>query len=179
MTHSRLLHFPMLILLLAAAASLLAACGFHLRGAVPLSPSMERIYIQGGSDMLARDLRLSLQAAGAEIADQPQGARSVLQILDERIERRVHSVGGNARVQEYELVHGVQFALVRQDGVALLPPQQVTVTRDYRFDPDRVLGSSSEEGLLREEMQRDLAQLMLRRLAYVAEPEPSAPAEGQ
>jgi len=172
----RLRWFILSSLLATSASLLLSACGFHLRGAVPLSPSMEHIYVQGGSQLLARDLRLSLEAAGAEIADEPQAARSVLQILEEYSDRRVLSVGSDAQVQEYELAYGVRFAVVRKDGTILLPPQELLVTRDYRFDPNQVLGSSSEESLLREEMQRDLSQLILRRLAHVQEPDPVTPA---
>lgn len=170
--HPRWLSLGILALLL------LSACGFHLRGAVPLSPSMERVYIEGGSSVLARDLRLNLEASGAEVVDEPQAARSILRILGETIDRRVLTVGSDARVQEYELIHAVRFALVREDETTLLPPQQVTVTRDYRFDPDRVLGAASEEALLREEMQRDLSQLVLRRLAYVGE-EPAPASQAQ
>jgi len=46
----------------------------------------------------------------------------------------------------------------------VLGSQSVSLLRDYVFDPDAVIGKSREEGVLREEMRRDAAQQILRRI---------------
>lgn len=151
-------------------ALLLSGCGFHLRGAAQLPPAMQQTYIEGGGSDMVRDLRLSLEASGAEVVDSPQAAGATLRILSEAFERRVLSVRSNAQVSEYELSYRVQFSVVGADGKQLLAPQTLNVVRDYRYDPNQVLGASSEESLLREEMQRDVSQLILRRLAHAQAP---------
>lgn len=152
-------------------ALLVSACGFHLRGAVSMPPSMQQTYIDGNpASAMVRDLRLNLEASGAEVVGSPQAAGATLNILNETFERRVLSVSSNTQVSEYELIYHVRFALTRADGTKLLEPQEVRVTRDYRYDPNQVLGSSSEESLLQQEMQRDVSQLILRRLAFARAP---------
>lgn len=150
---------------------LLSACGFHLRGAVEFPPAMKETYIDGNANSaVVRDLRLNLEASGAHVLDSPQAAGATLHILSERFDRRVLSVSSRAQVSEYELIYNVRFSVTRADGVQLLAPQEVNVVRDYRYDPNQVLGSSSEESLLQQEMQRDVSQLILRRLAYARAP---------
>ena len=149
----------------------LNGCGFHLRGAAQLPPAMERTYIDGSAtSAIVRDLRLNLEASGAEVVASPQAAGATLHILGESYERRVLSVRSNAQVSEYELIYNVRFSVVRADGVQLLEPQTVNVSRDYRYDPNQVLGASSEESLLQQEMQRDVSQLILRRLSSAGAP---------
>ena len=150
---------------------LLSGCGFHLRGAVEYPPSMQETYIDGNpASAVVRELRLNLEASGASIVDSPQAAGATLHILGETFERRVLSVRSNAQVSEYELIYKVRFSVTRADGVQLLTPQEINVVRDYRYDPNQVLGSSSEESLLQEEMRRDVSQLILRRLAHARAP---------
>ena len=151
--------------------SLLGGCGFHLRGAVAFPPAMQETYIDGSpASAVVRELRLNLEASGADVVDSPQAAGATLHILGETFDRRVLSVRSNAQVSEYELIYNVRFSVTRADGVQLLTPQEVNVVRDYRYDPNQVLGSSSEESLLQEEMQRDVSQLILRRLAHARAP---------
>ena len=149
----------------------LSGCGFHLRGAAQLPPSMQQTYIDGSfTSAIVRDLRLNLEASGTDVVDSPQAAGATLHILTENYERRVLSVRSNAQVSEYELIYTVRFSVVRADGVQLLEAQTVSVSRDYRYDPNQVLGASSEESLLQQEMQRDVSQLILRRLASAGAP---------
>ncbi len=144
----------------------MSGCGFHLRGAVEYPPAMKQTYIDGNANSaVVRDLRLNLEASGAHVVESPQAAGATLHMLSERFDRRVLSVSSQAQVSEYELIYYVQFSVTRADGVQLLAPQEVKVVRDYRYDPNQVLGSSSEETLLQQEMQRDVSQLILRRLA--------------
>ncbi len=148
-------------------ALLMSGCGFHLRGAVEYPPAMKQTYIDGNANSaVVRDLRLNLEASGAHVVESPQAAGATLHMLSERFDRRVLSVSSQAQVSEYELIYYVQFSVTRADGVQLLAPQEIKVVREYRYDPNQVLGSSSEETLLQQEMQRDVSQLILRRLAH-------------
>jgi LPS-assembly lipoprotein len=48
----------------------------------------------------------------------------------------------------------------------LLPRQEIEIRRDYFNDQSSPLGQMAEEGLIRQEMQKEAAQLLLRRIVY-------------
>ena len=50
-------------------------------------------------------------------------------------------------------------------GKELLSPQEVSATRTYSFDERRLLAKGHEEDILRQDMARDLAELVMRRLS--------------
>lgn len=144
-----------------------AGCGFRLRGEVTLPPEMSRTYVQGGpSSELVRQLRARLTASGADVVGEIERAGAVLVIERERWGRRVLSVGRDAKVAEYELSYSVSFSVRQREAGLLVPSQQVVLVRDYRFDPNNVLGKSDEASLLRDEMRRDMVTTMLRRIEY-------------
>jgi LPS-assembly lipoprotein len=47
----------------------------------------------------------------------------------------------------------------------LLPQQEISATRSYSFDERLLLAKGHEEEILREDMARDLADMVMRRLA--------------
>jgi outer membrane lipopolysaccharide assembly protein LptE/RlpB len=47
----------------------------------------------------------------------------------------------------------------------LLPPQEISATRTYSFDERILLAKNHEEEILRQDMARDLADMVMRRLA--------------
>ncbi len=154
-------------LLAGGAVISLAGCGFHLRGAVELPPQMARTYIQGDPyGALERGLRAQLQAAGARVVDEAAGATATLRVAAKHWQRRVLSVGADAKVSEYELSYRVTFSVQGREGDILIPPEEVSVVRDFRFDPNDVLGKTGEQGLLREEMERDMVQAIMRRIGH-------------
>lgn len=156
---------PGLYLLSCILYLLLTSCGFHLRGSVQLPPQMDVVYIQGGGDgLMVQELRRALNASGARLVNEVGEANAILEILRADQERRVLSVGSSARVQEYELNYTVEFAVLRRDGSVLVPEQSVRIRRDYRYDENDVLGKSSEEDLIRKEMERDMAHTMMRKM---------------
>jgi len=50
-------------------------------------------------------------------------------------------------------------------GQELLPPQELTATRTYSFSESLLLAKNHEEDILRQDMARDLADMVMRRLA--------------
>ena len=61
-----------------------------------------------------------------------------------------------------------RLSLVLHDqGQALTEPQQVQAIRDYQFDQDQVLGKDEEENVLREQVNQQLVQSILRRLSVL------------
>ena len=149
---------------------LLLACGFQLRGGTDVPPEMARTAITGlsAADPLFIDLQLVLNGAGVMLV--PLGeATAELHIQDLRSGRRALSVGRNAQVSEYEIFTHLRYWVQGRGNDFQIPEQTLTLTRDYLFDPEGVLGQAEQEQRLRESMNRDLAQLILLRLRATAE----------
>jgi LPS-assembly lipoprotein len=68
-------------------------------------------------------------------------------------------------VREYQLTQRIRFRLVDNKNVELIPPTNITGQREYTFDDEEVLGKEQEEALLYRDMQADLVQQIMRRLA--------------
>ena len=147
----------------------LAGCGFHLRGTAIIPDGLKTMYIQGVN--LKRDLGLELKRGltrnDVTVLDSYQEGSAVLTILQHKIDRRVLSVGSDAKVSEYELYGTVKFSISDSSGQALAENQEVEARRDYRFDQEQVLASDEEERLLREQLNQQLAQGILRRLSVL------------
>lgn len=148
----------------------LVACGFALRGAVTLPPVLERVHLthaQGGS-LLLLDLADALQQAGSEIEMEPRPGVAVLEIQDEKRQRRVVAVSPEGRAQEYQLQLRIRYRLLRDDE-EMLAPQSLELTRELSAGGgERVLGRESEADALEEEMRTDAVRLILRRLERVS-----------
>ncbi len=148
----------------------LAGCGFHLRGTAKLSPELNRTYIYGISPYsdLAVVLRQELRSNGVEVVeDGSSKATATLHIVHESIAKRVLSVGPDGIVREYELDAVVSFEVKGRDKKRLLANQTISLTREYIFDPNDVLGKSEEEQLLREDLRKDLVRLIIYRLQTI------------
>jgi len=147
-------------------ALMLTACGFHRQGVTPMSPVMKVTYVDAKdvrSDFL-RGLTRALKAGGTAIAPTRAAASAVLRIERDESGQRVLSVSARNTPTEYEIFYTVTYA-VTSGGKEVLPPQTLTLTRDYSFDDEALLAKQHEEGILREALARDLVNLVMRRLA--------------
>jgi LPS-assembly lipoprotein len=151
------------------AVLLLAGCGFHLEGRVPLPQSMQRPYIEASDQQsdFVQSLRRQMLIAGAHPVDSPDRATAVVDILDDAVMPRVLSVSAQNRPTEYEVTYTVRFAVIA-GGRQLLPPQQVASMRSYSFDENLLLAKEHEESILRQAMGEDLADIVMRRLASLS-----------
>ncbi len=141
----------------------LTACGFHLRGSVQLPPELAEMALRDASpatDILP-ELRRALKNENIRLSET---APLVLQLKAEQYGKRVLSVDSSGRAQEYGLSYTVRFSMKGNDGAVWLTEQAVTESRDLRFDANAVLGTASEERLLKTEMRRDAVLQILRRL---------------
>lgn len=159
----RLIHLFIALLLL------MTACGFHLRGSTPQAEvdAVTSVYVDGASD-LAREVKAQLQSAGIAVAAEAGKAEYRLSMAEPQIERNVLSVSAETgKVEEYELRMALHLSVSR-NGEPLLENELIEAARDYTFEEDAVLGKSSEEEVLREEMNRLVAERIIRRLNAAA-----------
>ncbi len=135
---------------------------------MPLPQSMRRPYIEAPDQQsdFVQSLRRQMLIAGAHPVDSPDHASAVVDILydDDAATPRVLSVSAQNRPTEYQLTYTVRFS-VTAAGKELLAPQQVSSMRSYSFAENLLLAKEHEEGLLRQAMGQDLADIVMRQLA--------------
>jgi len=149
---------------LVMALAALAGCGFQLRG-----------FGQGGHIgsvevktarvvTFATTLTRVLRQSGVDVVGEGERARYLLEVLDQREERRTLSVTELARTAEYELLIDVSYRAMDAKGELRVPDRVVSGRRIFRVDRDNLAASSQEEALLRDEILADLSLQMMRSL---------------
>lgn len=156
--------------LAAAGASLgLAGCGFELRKAPVFA--FKTLSVSGNSELINR-LRREMRAAGTVTLVPPteaQTADAILEVLGENRDRIVISTNSAGLLRELQLQLRVRFSLRTPGGKVLLAPTEVSQTRDLSFNETNALAKEGEAELLYRDMQADIAQQLMRRLAAVKE----------
>ena len=154
---------------LAALLLLLSGCGFQLRGTANVP--FDTVYVPGASGGIALDLKRNIQAGTrAKVVENPKDAQAILQFLQEARTKIILSLSGTGRVREYRLVYRVQFRVHDGKGGDYVSPTTVELTRDITFNDSDVLAKEAEEGLLVRDMQSDMVQQIMRRLALSQPP---------
>jgi LPS-assembly lipoprotein len=72
-------------------------------------------------------------------------------------------------VREFQLRSVVRFRLRTPQGRELIPETELVQQRDISFNESAVLAKEAEEALLYRDMQSDVVQQIMRRLAAVTE----------
>ena len=143
---------------------LVAACGFQLRGTADVP--FESIYVPQAAGGIGLELKHSIQAGTrAKVVDDPKQAVAVLEFTEETRLKEILSLTGQGRVREYLLRYRVGFRVHDGKGKDFVPSNTVSLLRDISFNDADVLAKESEEQLLYRDMQTDMVQQILRRLA--------------
>ena len=146
-------------------ALLLTACGFQLRGAQPLPFSS--LYIAENWE-LGATLKRNIRALGStQLAQTPQEAQAVFTTIGEAREKIILSLSATGRVREFQLRYRFAYRVHDLKGREFVPPTEIILVRDISFSDERVLAKEQEEVLLYRDMQNDMVQQVLRRLAAV------------
>lgn len=147
---------------------MLSACGFQLRGsngqaAIPF----KTIYLGiGESSPLGVELRRYLRAGGdTRIVSDPKAADAIIEVLSESRDKSILSLNSQGRIREYSLFYKLRFRVTDNKGKELLTPTEITLKRDISFNESQVIAKEKEEEVLYRDMQSDLVQQILRRLA--------------
>jgi LPS-assembly lipoprotein len=128
-----------------AGMTLLASCGFRLRGDPEVG--IRKLYISsvGASTVLA-DIRRTLATGPTRLVATAVEGEAHLRILQEEREKNVATITGTGRVYEYQLILRVRYELV-------VPGREAPTAKE------------AEEQLLFKDMQLDLAHQILRQVA--------------
>jgi LPS-assembly lipoprotein len=148
------------------ALALLAGCGFHLQGVGRLPPVLGRTYLDT-SDRYTdfhQSLAEALDVSGAKLVGTSAEASAVVEVLRDEAGQRVLSVSARNTPTEYEVYYTVEYR-VRAGTRELLPKQALTLTREYSFEETALLAKQAEQETIRAALARELAGLVMRRLA--------------
>ncbi|TQK06821.1 LPS assembly lipoprotein LptE [Herbaspirillum sp. SJZ107] len=150
-----------------AVAVALPGCGFQLRGSNgSYTMPFRSIYIGfPDNSALGTELKRNLRAGNVAIADSATAAEAQLVVLSENRGKQILSLNSLGRVREYLLTYTLSFTVRDPKGVELMAPAEISLRRNMAFDETQVLAKESEEALLYRDMQADLVQQIMRRLA--------------
>ncbi|OGA17424.1 MAG: hypothetical protein A3I63_00435 [Betaproteobacteria bacterium RIFCSPLOWO2_02_FULL_66_14] len=159
---------------LAAACFVLLStgCGFQLRGAADLP--FESIHVPGAGG-IALALKRSIHAGSrTRVVDDPKLAQAQLDVTFEARQKDILSLTAEGRVREFHLVYRVGFRVHDAKGGEFLEPVVLQVARDMTYSEAQLLAKEAEEQALYRDMQSDMVQQIMRRLASAKPPRPAA-----
>lgn len=156
---------------------LLAACGFKLRGSAEL-PGYKlpfatiALSLAPFSEFYAQIKRtIESSSPGTRVVDIKE-AEAILTVLNDSSQKIILSLNAAGRTVEFRLLRTFSFRVSANAApgsavppIEYIPPTTLIVRRDITFSDDLVLSKESEEALLQRDMQSDLVQQLMRRLA--------------
>jgi LPS-assembly lipoprotein len=145
----------------------LAGCGFQLRRSARLPFRTLYTTFSPVSAVGAEFRRLIRVAEDTRLVDDPAEAEARLEVLMEQRERDVVAFSSTGRPREYQLRLRFRFRVVDAQQQELLPVTELVLSRDISSSDIEVVAKQQEEELLYREMQSDLVQQLLRRLAAI------------
>lgn len=152
-----------------AAAVMLSACGFQLRGEAKLPADLQRVHVavSDAFSPLKRDVEAALVRSGATVESAPGEHVAEITLSAVSLGPVVRSVGANATVNEFSMVYHVELGIQGSDGKTLLTPQVIEHSREYTFDQTQAIGSNAEQDEIKKGMERDMVQAIMFKIASV------------
>jgi LPS-assembly lipoprotein len=122
---------------------------------------------------MALDLKRNIEAGTrARVVDDPKAADAVIQFTEESKQKEILSLTAAGRVREFQLRYRVGFRVHDGKGNEYIPASTIQLTRDVTFNDAEILAKEQEEQLLFRDMQADMVQQIMRRLAAAKRPQP-------
>ncbi len=152
---------------------LLSACGFHMRGSTAHDnlPFKTIHVVIPDSSAFGIELKRSLRASDeTRLVSDPKQAQVILDILGEKKTKSILSINVQGRAREYSLIYELRFRVRDSKNKEVLVPTKIALTRTLIFSESHALARENEEEMLYRDMQTDLVQQMMRRLAALKLP---------
>ena len=148
-------------LLLVMLTTLLAACGFQLRGTGVDDFALRELDLRARNAYgeTVKDVRQALTGSGGRVH---AGAPYTLVLTRESEQQRTASYTSSARSAEYQLTSTLDYE-IRSGNLSLLS-DRVEVQKVYVYDANNLIASDQEGQQLRRELRREQVQQLLMRL---------------
>ena len=145
--------------------TLLASCGFQLRGSTELPFRTLWVGFSDASPLGTEFRRYIRSGTSTRLVEDPTQAEARLQVLGESRDKEILSLNADGRVREYNLFYTFVFKVDDGKGRDFIVPTRITLRRNISVNENTQLAKEAEENLLYRDMQSDLVQQLLRRLA--------------
>ena len=158
--------------LLINSLAVVAGCGFHLRQAPNYAFSTLFVNLPE-NDAMGASLRRNIASSGqVTVITDVRDVEKAQVIYEPTLNVREKVILGRTStgaIREYQLRLRYRFRLRTQGGKELISDTdaEIFLTRDINFNETGALSKESEEALLYRDMENDLIQQILRRLAAV------------
>lgn len=159
--------FVVFLATLAATTTLLAACGFQLRGSTELPFKTLWVGFSDASPLGTEFRRYIRSGTSTRLVEDPKQAEARLVVLGESRTKQILSLNSAGRVREYTLFYTFVFKVDNARDRDFIPPTRITLKRDISVNESTQLAKVAEETLLYRDMQSDLVQQLIRRLGAI------------
>ena len=162
------LHAAIRSVLAACLVALLAGCGFHLRNAQSFAFETVAVTPERGAGVageLARYFGERLRPVAPAAGQVP--VQAIVDILEEVREQSVAGVNASGQVRELQLRLRAKFRVRTPQGRELIGPTSIAQQRELSFNETVVLAKDAEQAALYQDMQADIVQQILRRVATI------------
>ena len=151
--------------LLTAASLALSGCGFQLRGSYTLP--YESLYLKvPDASVVGAGLKRAIRSSGStRLAENSENAAATFLPTAEAREPVILSLSSAGRIREKRLRYRYAYRVIDSKGRDLILPGVIELNRDMTYADSDVLAKTQEEDLLWRDMESDLVQQLLRRLA--------------
>jgi LPS-assembly lipoprotein len=160
------LHLRFIVLV---CATLIAGCGFQLRGEANLPDGLRQLRLDmvDTGPRIRRELVAALERGGVTLMPADAVDAAVLRVPVNQAYSEALTISEQARVREYAVRHRVEFEVISAEGTILMPRQVILLERDFVFDERDALGVAGQEEALRGDLEREMVRAILRRIEAV------------
>ena len=151
-------------LILFLSLSLIASCGWHLRGVSELPEGFRIIHVSGGPQTIRDQLIQRLRFNDVVVPESAMDAPAQIEINEYVVERRTLSVNSVGQIAEYEFNGLLDVTVTRQDDVQNFV---VEARRTLQNDVNNVVATQQEEAQLKDALNSDLLSRLMRRLERI------------
>jgi LPS-assembly lipoprotein len=156
------------ILVISLSALLVSACGFHLKGNLPLPETLNVIKLQAPKGDFRDVLSDALTNAGGSIVEDASVAEAIVKIVDYSTETTAETLDERGKANSRRIRLTVEYELLTPD-MKLYRESTLKESQFYEYDPLNVLQSEQSEIELVEAMEQDIAIKLLRQLSIMTD----------
>ena len=156
------------ITIILLACTVLASCGFHLRGKYEYADEINPIFIVSEDRDFIYELEEVFDFSDLEVASNLSAADAILEFTFEEYTRKPITLDDRGRATRYRLQYSSRYRVLNRAGDALLLRASAKASRILDYDSSQVLQADSEEQFLKEEIYVDMAQAVARRIARIS-----------
>ena len=149
-----------------AAGLVVSGCGWRIRG-FDLALPFKTIAISGETGVANEIRQMVFGQPGIKIIQNQVEAEIVLIIMSQTTDRTVTAFSGAGRPRELQLRMRTTYRITDGFAAELSSPQEISLTRDISVTESEALAQTSAEAFMQEDMQRDTAQQLIRRLRAI------------